>query len=136
MYLLDTDYVISLVRGDEGAMNLAKRIEEELAYRAISIVTVHEYLLGIYFSYWRNEKKLEEMLERAESELMRFDIIPYDYKIARKTAEIMAYLRREGKIIGLADVIIAATALVNELKLVTRNTEHFSRIPGLKIITY
>ena len=136
MYLLDTDYVISLVRGDKGAINLAKRIEDELAYRAISIVTVHEYLLGVYFSHWRNEKKLEKMLEKAESELMRFDIIPYDYKIARKTAEIMAHLRREGKIIGLADVIIAATALVNELKLVTRNTEHFSRIPNLKIITY
>jgi len=136
VYLLDTDYVMSLVRGDRRAINLAKRIEEELAYRAISIVTVHEYLLGVHLSYWRNKKKLEEMLERAESELMRFDIIPYDYKIARKTAEIMAYLRREGEILGLADVIIAATALVNELKLVTRNTEHFSRVLNLKIITY
>ena len=76
------------------------------------------------------------MLEKAESELMRFDIIPYDYKIARKTAEITAYLKREGRVIGLADVIIAATALVNELKLVTRNTKHFSQIPNLKIITY
>ena len=136
MYLLDTDYVMSLVRGDRRAINLAKRIEEELAYRAIFIVTVHESLLGVHLSYWRNKKKLEEMLERAESELMRFDIIPYDYKIARKTAEIMAYLRREGEILGLADVIIAATALVNELKLVTRNTEHFSRVLNLKIITY
>jgi len=38
--------------------------------------------------------------------------------------------------LGLADVIIAAIALINELKLVTRNTEHFSRVPNLKIITY
>ncbi len=136
MYLFDTDYVINLVRGDRGAVNLAKKIEREIAYRAISIVTVHEYLLGVYFSHWRNEEKLEKMLEKAESELMRFDIIPYDYKIARKTAEITAYLKREGRVIGLADVIIAATALVNELKLVTRNTKHFSQIPNLKIITY
>ncbi|RLE77451.1 MAG: type II toxin-antitoxin system VapC family toxin [Thermoprotei archaeon] len=136
MYLFDTDYVINLVRGDRGAINLAKKIEKEMIYRAISIVTVHEYLLGVYFSHWRNEKKLEKMLEKAESELMRFDIIPYDYKIAKKTAEIMAYLRREGRIIGLADVIIAATALVNQLKLVTRNTKHFSQIPNLKITTY
>ena len=62
--------------------------------------------------------------------------IPYDYKIARKTAEIIAYLKREGKIIGLADMIIATTALVNELKLMTRNLKHFSQIPNLKIETY
>ena len=107
-----------------------------MAYRAISVVTVYEYLLGVYFSYWRNEEKLKKMLEKAESELMRFNIIPYDYKIAKKKAEIAAYLKREGRIIGLADVIIAATALVNELKLVTRNIKHFSQIPNLEIIIY
>jgi len=72
------------------------------------------------------------MLKKAESKLMGFDIIPYDYKIARKTAEIIAYLKREDKIIGLADVIIAIIALVNELKLITKNLKHFPQIPKLK----
>lgn len=39
-------------------------------------------------------------------------------------------LRRQ---IGELDMLIAATALVNDLTLVTRNTRDFQHIPGLKI---
>lgn len=42
-------------------------------------------------------------------------------------------LRRQRKI-SLADAIIAATALVHELPLVTRNVEDFKHISGLEII--
>ncbi|MHA1581176.1 MAG: hypothetical protein ACTSYM_01535 [Candidatus Baldrarchaeia archaeon] len=51
MYLFDTDFIISLVRGDKGAKSFAKKVDEEMAYRAISAISVHEYLLGVYFSY-------------------------------------------------------------------------------------
>ena len=136
MYLFDTDFIISLVRGDRGAESFAKKVDEEMAYRTISAILVHEYLLGVYFSYWRKPQKLLEMLRKAESELMRFEIIPYDYKIAKKSAEIEAQLTKSGQIISLADIIIAATAIIHNLQLVTRNTKHFSRIPDLKIKTY
>jgi len=36
--------------------------------------------------------------------------------------------------IGLADAIIAATALVHELPLVTRNEMDFKHIPGLRLV--
>jgi len=32
-----------------------------------------------------------------------------------------------------ADILMAAIALVNDLTLVTNNTSHFSRIPGLQL---
>mgnify|MGYP000524700550 CR=1 FL=1 len=136
MYLLDTSYLIDLIRGKPEAIKLAKRIEDEKAYVAISVVTVHEYLLGVFLSYWREEKKLKEMLKRAEAELSRFDILPYTVEIARKTAEILAHLFRKGESLGLSNVIVAATAITYRLKLVTRNARHFSRIPGLEIVTY
>jgi len=41
---------------------------------------------------------------------------------------------RKGQKIGLPDAIIAATALVNNLTLVTRNKSDFKNIEGLKII--
>jgi predicted nucleic acid-binding protein len=41
---------------------------------------------------------------------------------------------RQGRAMGIADAIIAATALVNNLPLVTRNTADFKGIPGLRLI--
>jgi len=35
---------------------------------------------------------------------------------------------------GLADAIIAATALVHDLSLVTRNKEDFKDVPGLRVV--
>ncbi|RLE79393.1 MAG: type II toxin-antitoxin system VapC family toxin [Thermoprotei archaeon] len=136
MYLVDTDYLINLTRGDSGAVKLARKIDYEKIYVAISVVTVHEYFVGVYLSYWSDEDKLKEMLERVERELARFDIIPYTDKIAKKSAEIAAYLYKRGEPIGFADTIIAATAITNNLKLVTRNIKHFSKIPELEIVTY
>lgn len=135
MYLLDTAYLIDLVRGKAGAVGLARRIDEEGVYVAISVATYHEYMLGVFLSHRRKER-LKEMLKRAELELTRFDILPYSVDIARRTAEIYALLLKEGKTLPLADVIIACTALEYRLNLVTRNVEHFSRIPGLEIVSY
>jgi predicted nucleic acid-binding protein len=41
---------------------------------------------------------------------------------------------RQQKRMGLADAIIAATALVHALPLVTRNTMDFQNIEGLRLI--
>jgi predicted nucleic acid-binding protein len=41
---------------------------------------------------------------------------------------------RKSKVIKLPDAIIAATALVSNLTLTTRNLSDFKNIPGLKII--
>ena len=42
-------------------------------------------------------------------------------------------MEKLGKPIDSFDLLIAATALENDLILVTNNLKHFSRIPGLKI---
>lgn len=136
MYLLDTSYLIDLVRGKTEAIELARKIDEEKAYTAISTITFHEYLLGVYLSHWRNRQKLEEMLRKAEAELKIFDILPFTEAIARKTAEKLAHLIKIGKPISLADLIIAATAITHRLKLVTRNKKHYENISELEIITY
>ncbi|MCS7366042.1 MAG: type II toxin-antitoxin system VapC family toxin [archaeon GB-1867-035] len=136
MYLLDTSYLIDLVRRKPEAVKLARKIDEEKAYTAISAITYHEYLLGVYLSHWRNKQKLKEMLRKAEAELKIFDILPYTEAIARKTAEKLAYLIKIGKPTSLADLIIAATAITHKLKLVTRNKKHYENIPELEIITY
>ena len=44
-----------------------------------------------------------------------------------------ADLHRRGKLIGDADILIAATAIENNLTLVSNNQTHFSRITGLEL---
>ncbi len=56
-------------------------------------------------------------------------ILPIDDIVIEKTIGI-----RQVKKIGLGDAIIAATALANNLILLSRNTSDFKEIEGLKVI--
>ena len=47
--------------------------------------------------------------------------------------QIKSELETAGNRIDDADVIIAATAIENDMTLVTGNIKHFSRITGLRI---
>lgn len=134
--LFDTAFLIDLVNGDEGAVRKAEEVDAEALFKAISMVTVHEYLRGVYYLYMHDEKLLKSKLKRAEAELARFEIMPYTYEVAKIAAEIDATLALKGLSISLTDVIIAATTLHYKLTLVTRNVEHFKRIPKLSIETY
>lgn len=51
-------------------------------------------------------------------------------------AQIRRYLRPRNELIGDMDTLIAATALEENLSIVTNNPRHFGRIPGLKVTTY
>jgi predicted nucleic acid-binding protein len=53
-------------------------------------------------------------------------ILPIDELVIEKTISV-----RQNKKIALGDAIIAATALVHDLVLISRNTSDFINIPGL-----
>lgn len=46
------------------------------------------------------------------------------------------HLRDNGNLIGANDLWIAATGLAYEMPVVTRNVEHFKRVPGLEVESY
>ena len=50
-----------------------------------------------------------------------------------QAAEIYGKLYRQGQLITDADILIAATALVHNLTLVTENVAHFQRIIELRL---
>ena len=53
--------------------------------------------------------------------------------IAEAFGKIRAGLRRQGNLIADMDLLIAATALVHDLTLLTGNTRHVARVPGLRL---
>jgi predicted nucleic acid-binding protein len=72
--------------------------------------------------------------ERITKEIIsRVNIIQIGAKEALTAGDILAALRKTGQIIGIEDVLIAASALTHQCNLVTANTRHFSRIKGLKV---
>jgi len=134
MWLFDTSFVIDLFKHDPKAMKKAREADESPSAKAISVITVHEVLRGIYYLY-RGER-LKEKLGLAESSLGRFYAVPYTYQVAKRAAELDASLARRGEMLGLADVAIAATAMAHGFILVTRDTKDYKRIEGLKLEGY
>jgi hypothetical protein len=134
MNLFDTTFIIDLIDGDEGAKALAEKFDKEQSFNAISVVTVQEYLRGVYHIF-SGSRLLKDKLERAESELHHFEIIEYSYDIAKIAASLESELAKNGVVIGLADTIIASTALHLGLRVVTRDRE-YKKIPKISTETY
>ncbi len=65
--------------------------------------------------------------------LNEFPVLPWTAEAADRYGEIAARLQHSGQPIGHMDTQIAAHALVLDLPLVTHNTRHFKRVPGLKL---
>ncbi|MCX6239979.1 MAG: type II toxin-antitoxin system VapC family toxin [Bacteroidia bacterium] len=66
----------------------------------------------------------------------KLTILPLTEIEIDKACEIIQTLRKSNKIIGLQDILIASTAIVNDLKLATLNLKDFERVQDLKILKF
>jgi predicted nucleic acid-binding protein len=130
-YLLDTDVVIAALKGKQPTEELVY-LGDQGAAAALSVITVFEIWEGIYGS-----KKVS--IETGEQQFNQFvdkyveQLVPLDLEIAKIAGKLRAQLRRSGQVITDTDILIAATCIVNDLTLVTKNKRHFARIKGLTI---
>lgn len=60
-------------------------------------------------------------------------VLPVDAAAAEQCGEILASLQREGRVIGVNDLRIAAQARALGLVLVSNNLREFERVPGLAL---
>jgi len=116
MRLLDSNIVIYL--GDPADPELSERVLAEPA--GVSVATMVE-VLGYHLLTREEEADLRRTLEQ-------FVVFPVDSTVAER-----AVVLRQQRKMGLGDAIIAATALVHDLPLVTRNTDDFKHVPGLRL---
>jgi tRNA(fMet)-specific endonuclease VapC len=91
---------------------------------AVSSITEFEFLVGTK----------EEHQEFIETLFNSLGVLPFDSRCAKKAREIYRDLRTKNRLIELSDILIASTALANDLPLATLNTKHFSRIESLNIV--
>jgi tRNA(fMet)-specific endonuclease VapC len=123
MIVADTDVLIDALRGREP---VASRIALELRSGglATTAVSVFELLSGA---------KSPEEQEKVERLLVALTVLGFDRAAGEAAAEARGQLEGEGRGIGLADYLIAGVCLARDAVLLTRNREHFERIPGLTL---
>ncbi len=124
--ILDTDLLAGVLRKNIEAV----RKYEELQYDDISITILNaqELLFGALIS-----ENTEANFKATKGMLDEIEVIIYDEKCMAESVKIQACLEKTGKHIGLVDEMIAGICLAHNATIVTRNAEHFSRIPRLKV---
>ena len=91
-------------------------------------MTVAELFYGA-----QNSSNPEHNQSIVEEFLLTLQIIQSDFSIMKRFGSIKATLKKKNNLVPDADIIIASTAIEKCEFLVTGNTEHFSRMDGLKI---
>jgi predicted nucleic acid-binding protein len=127
MFLLDTSIISELIK-KEPSPCLLERMED---VPDASLYTASVCAMELRFGALRvpNSEVLWTKIQKRI--LSRIQILSFGYQEAMKAAELLAALYASGRPIGIEDTMIASTALSNGLLVVTANTEHFSRVPGL-----
>jgi tRNA(fMet)-specific endonuclease VapC len=129
MYLLDTNILSELVKKKPARGLLEKLKETEPEMLVTSSVTVMEMRFGAISrqdgrQFW---KKLQEEI------FSRVSILGFHEREAVICGDLLSELARKGTPIGMEDAMIGSIALANHCTVVTANTRHFERIPGLKV---
>lgn len=125
-YILDADWVIQALAGRAQARNILDRLAPEPI--AISIVTIGEIYEGAF-----NSSNPQAHLNSFREFLRPFVILNLSDPIMERFAEIRSSLRRRGEIISDFDILLGATALNHDLTVLTFNTRHLQRIPGVRL---
>ena len=76
-----------------------------------------------------------EVQQQAEKLLRRFQIIALDEAISRRADQLVNRYYLEYNL-GIADALIAATAIEYDLPLLSKNQRDFRFIPGLQLLPY
>lgn len=122
---MDTNICIYFLKGQ---YQLDNKIDQAGLFNCfISEITVAELKYGAANSSQaeRNQKVIDEFINS-------FSIIPI-FNALDIYAKEKARLRKSGRLIDDFDLLIGATAIANELTLITRNTSHFERLEAITV---
>ena len=124
LVLVDTSILIDFFRkSDKTNSRLFKLVTEDFIF-CISAITEFEIHIGTtpdQTDYW------EDFLSRTQ-------VLAFDKEVARAAVDISKSLKKRSKLIGMADIFIAATAVHYSLPLATLNVKHFERIEELQLL--
>lgn len=124
-YLLDTDTCSAHLKGDRAVFS---RFLQYAGRLHISAITA-----GELYSWVLRSKAPPGRLQLLQEFLMGVYLLPLDQQVAYRFGVLRARLLDLGQSPATMDLMVAATALVHGLTLVTHNVRHFSQLPDLAI---
>lgn len=126
MYLLDTNIISEPAKAKANPV-VTEKILENIEYSCISSVVWAETLSGIKSLPDGNRKDM--LFDYAINQIQKlYEILPFDDFAASIYSDLISRLQTKGKMSQKLDLMIASTAIANNLILVTRNTSDFQPI--------
>ena len=122
MVIFDTNILIELYRGNVAVKAQVQLIKSNVFY--VSSITIAEFMVGA---------KNKDDLIRIEKQLRKYTPIPINAEITEIFVDLVKTYTLSRRP-GIADTLIAATALYYNLPLYTLNKKHFQFIPGIDLI--
>jgi predicted nucleic acid-binding protein len=130
MVLLDTTFLIELLRENEDALRKLTEYETNEIIISTTVINILELYRGAYISDRTNEN-----LCKAKKLLTGFQILNLDEPVYEIFALLSAELHLKGQSIKSFDELIAAIALYNNEPILTKDN-HFKKVQNLEVITY
>jgi predicted nucleic acid-binding protein len=122
--ILDTSFFVATESGRAlGKMDGVTETE-------VSVVTLAELTVGVLMANDNDRPTRVATLAAVES---TWDPLPVDAEVARQFARIAAALRAGGRRVPVLDALVAATAMVEQIPVVTQDN-HYEAIPGVEVI--
>jgi tRNA(fMet)-specific endonuclease VapC len=122
MVIFDTNILIELYRGNLSVKEEIQKIKSNVFY--VSSITVAEFMVGA---------KNKDDLKRITDQLSNYTPIPINTEINDIFIDLFRTFTLSHRP-GIADSLIAATALYYHLPLYTHNKKHFQFIPGIELL--
>lgn len=123
LVVVDSDVLIDALQGRDPASDRVT-IGLETGTLATTTINVFDLLSGA------SSERARESVRRL---LAALTILPLESDASRAAAEVRRSLDSAGTPIGMADYLIAGICLARPAVLLTRNVDHFSRVPGLRL---
>ena len=122
--VIDADVFIKHWRAQNKRGTLLTQLDQQYERLCVSAVAKYEVFVGV------DEKDRDEW----EMLFNRVTVLAFDDATIETARSVFLQLRRENKMIDISDILIASTAMVNDLPLATLNRDHFERIRGLRLV--
>ena len=125
-FLIDTNIIIySLKNAGNVNDNFLKYKDDEMS---LSVISYGELVFGA-----KKSGSVEKNLKTVEYIKSIFPLLDVTSDVMDVFGELKAKIQKTGRIIDDMDLLIASTAIAENMILVTHNTKHFEKIPNLQI---